>query len=239
MMIITIMIFICDTSSLWGTFQCMNLRELVRSKLEEGLTQRELAAQVGVSQGTINNILAGIYPQKLQVLERFAGFFRIEVATILGAQSDHAPRVNEESPVYRKRPTPSAVRSKRVPLLSYKQAAKLQGKGTLPSPQSIQDYVEADIPGNKNFAFRVSGNAMEPEFHDGDILIINPDIRPKPNEFVATLLPESDSEKAAVRQLKKVGTTSFLHALNPIYQDVPLHKKQQILGKVVWKQKYY
>lgn len=235
---IIMVIFVCEAFSLWSTFLSMNLRELVKTKLKEGLTQRELAARVGVSQGTINNILAGIYPQKVQVLERFAHFFDIDVSKILSAQYHQFPTVNEGFPTYQKTNSqPTAL--KKIPILTYEQVGKIQQREALPPSQSIQDYVEADLPGNTNFALRVSGNAMEPEFQEGDIIIVNPDIQPRPNEFVIATLSEHGSEKVLLRQLRKVGTTYFFHALNPICQDIPLKKKQQTVGKVVLKQKYY
>lgn len=217
----------------------MNLRELVRTKLNEGLTQRELAARVGVSQGTINNILADVYPQKLQVLERFAQFFGIDLSKILSTQHRQFPTVNETVPVYKRTSSQPTSTSKKVPILTYTQAGTLQKRGALPPHQSIQDYVEADLPGTNNFALRVSGNEMEPEFREGDIIVVNPDIQPRPNEFVIATLPKHGSETVLLRQLRKVGTTYFLHSLNPTYQDIPLQKKHRTVGKVVLKQKYY
>jgi len=41
-MIIIMVFFVCEAFSLWSTFLSMNLRELVKTKLKEGLTQREL-----------------------------------------------------------------------------------------------------------------------------------------------------------------------------------------------------
>lgn len=233
-------IFDCEAFSLWSTFESMNLRELVRSKLNEGLTQRELAARVGVSQGTINNILAGIYPQKLQVLERFAQYFGIEVSKILSTSHRQNPAVNEAIPVYKKTTSqPPTSPSKKIPILTYIQAGRLRKRGALPANQSIHDYLEADLPGTNNFALRVSGNEMEPEFQEGDIIVVNPNIQPRPNEFVIATLLEHGSETVLLRQFRKVGTTYFLHSLNPMHQDIPLQKKHRTVGKVVLKQKYY
>ena len=50
----------------------MNLKGLVHRELGEGLTEEELASTVGVSVGTIENILADEFPQDRATWEHFA-----------------------------------------------------------------------------------------------------------------------------------------------------------------------
>lgn len=56
----------------------MPLRELIERSLSSGETQRSLAQKVGVSPGTINNIMMGMRVS-LSTLVQFASFYNISV----------------------------------------------------------------------------------------------------------------------------------------------------------------
>ena len=56
----------------------MNLKGLVHRELGEGLTEEGLASAVGVSVGTIANILADKLPQDPAIWETFARYFRMD-----------------------------------------------------------------------------------------------------------------------------------------------------------------
>lgn len=57
--------------------QAVKLKQLVEKKLAMGLSQRELAEKIGVSHGTINNIIAGSPPKTLSTLQKFADYFHV------------------------------------------------------------------------------------------------------------------------------------------------------------------
>lgn len=65
----------------------MSLKMLVQKAIETGTTQRDLAVQIGVSQGTIGNVLADLPPKKIEVLEKFAAYFRVSVEELRGKSS--------------------------------------------------------------------------------------------------------------------------------------------------------
>jgi len=79
---------------------------------------------------------------------------------------------------------------------------------------------------------------MEPEFHEGDIIVINPYLKPEYNDYVVVSNVE---EEATFKQLKKYGTTQVLHPLNPKYDDIELSKNTEyrVVGVVVEKKKRY
>ncbi len=80
---------------------------------------------------------------------------------------------------------------------------------------------------------------MEPEFTEGEILVVNPHIEAKPGDYV--IVENDDSEEATFKQLKKYGRTTILHPLNPKYADIELKKgnRYRVVGKVVKKEKKY
>lgn len=75
------------------------LRKLIRHEIESGKTQQELALQIGVSQGTVSNAYSGIIPRKIEVLEKFASFFRVSVEDLRG-KTGHAQHVAEPPAPY-------------------------------------------------------------------------------------------------------------------------------------------
>lgn len=57
----------------------MKLKKLVEKSLASGMSQRQLAAKVGVSHGTINSIMAGIRPKKITTLQLLATFYHLSI----------------------------------------------------------------------------------------------------------------------------------------------------------------
>ncbi len=58
---------------------------------------------------------------------------------------------------------------------------------------------------------------MEPEFQDGDTIVINPFLKQEHNDYVVVCNEEG---KATFKQLKKYGKVRALHPLNPKYDDI-------------------
>lgn len=78
---------------------------------------------------------------------------------------------------------------------------------------------------------------MEPESRDGDIIIVNPYIKPNHNDYIVL---KNTKDETVIKQLKKYGKARILHPLNPKYPDIELSDKNQyrIIGKVVEKKRY-
>jgi SOS-response transcriptional repressor LexA len=79
---------------------------------------------------------------------------------------------------------------------------------------------------------------METEFHEGDIIVINPYLKPEHNDYVMVSNMEGE---ATFKQLKKYSRTRVLHPLNPKYDDIELSKNTEysVVGVVVEKKKRY
>lgn len=90
--------------------------------------------------------------------------------------------------------------------------------------------------GARIFALRVTGDSMEPLFHAGEVVIVNPDLHCDPGSYVVAKTPDHGAEEATIKQLKKYGDAFYLHPLNPKYDDIPLDKRHKIVGKIVRKQ---
>lgn len=87
------------------------------------------------------------------------------------------------------------------------------------------------------FALRVKGDSMEPEFQEGDIIIINPHAEVLPNDFA---IFKNGEEEATFKQLKKYAAQWVLHPLNPKHPDIEVKKGEfKIIGRVMKKEKAY
>ena len=79
---------------------------------------------------------------------------------------------------------------------------------------------------------------MEPEFNDGDIIIISPTAKAVTGDYVVA---KNDEEEATFKQYKRFDNTRVLHPLNPKYPDIVLNKdlEYRIVGVVMEKKKRY
>lgn len=125
---------------------------------------------------------------------------------------------------------------KRVPVISWAQAGNWQELCANFQYGGHEEYVETDSKGV--FALKVSGDSMETEFREGDIIVINPYLKPEHNDYVVIV---NDEGEATFKQLKKYGKTRVLHPLNPKYDDMELNKniEYRIVGVVMEKKKRY
>lgn len=81
------------------------------------------------------------------------------------------------------------------------------------------------------FALRVLGTSMEPEFNEGEIIIIEPDGLLRDGAFV---LAQHEGEWI-FRQLCEQAGGWRLHALNPAFPDVALADLSAVRGVVIQK----
>jgi len=81
-------------------------------------------------------------------------------------------------------------------------------------------------------------DVMEPEFKEGEIVVVNPHVEAKSGDYVVV---KNDEEEATFKQLKIYGETTVLHPLNPKYPDIGLKRgdKYHIVGKIVEEKKRY
>lgn len=88
--------------------------------------------------------------------------------------------------------------------------------------------------GGESFALRVLGDDMEPEFNEGDIIIVEPDGALRDGSFVLAQL----RCEWIFRQLARQGEGWCLRALNPArtdLRDLPLPDLSAVQGVVIQK----
>jgi SOS-response transcriptional repressor LexA len=121
-----------------------------------------------------------------------------------------------------------------IPVVGWVQAGQFEPAtdGDFP-PGAADDYVYSDIKGRNLFALRVENDSMEPIFHEGDILIVNPNIKPMTGDYVVAKLAQEG--EATFKKLIEKDQIIILRPLNPNYEDIILTKEDQfeLIGKVV------
>lgn len=201
----------------------MNLKGLVCRELGEGLTEKELAAAVGVAPRTIIKILADRLPKEPAMWKKFAKYFRMDADFL---------RIGRLVSVMETAGGEGAVPMRKVPLLTWTQVGRMMGSI---EPSHITDpeaLLETDVAGARTFALRVKDDSMYPMFGEGEVIFVNPDLESEPGQYVVAAARNSP-ESAMLRELNLIGEQYVLHPLNRRYKDMPLTNAYCIWGKVV------
>lgn len=164
------------------------------------MSQKQVASLLGIPpQGVSNWRSRGIPPGKHAAVASLMG---ISVEALTESKGNVVP-------------VPSGTRM--VPLISFVQAGK-------PTPvaldQNHDDFLSTDIELPEDaFALEIRGDSMEPEFHEGDRIIINPSIAPHPGDYVVAAVDgyeETTFKKYRLRGIDQNG--------NDIIELVPLNE---------------
>lgn len=91
------------------------------------------------------------------------------------------------------------------------------------------EVVETDKTNLCDFALRVAGNSMQPNFDDGDLILVKKQNSVEINEIGVFIV----NGKSYLKQLKE----DYLKSLNPAYDDIKLSEYDKIIcsGKVIGK----
>ena len=85
-------------------------------------------------------------------------------------------------------------------------------------------FPESSIPDGAEFGVRISGDSMEPAYHDGDILIVS-DALPDPGDVGVFVMD-------GMGYVKVCGRGELL-SLNPAYPPIPMTESIRPCGKVI------
>lgn len=126
-----------------------------------------------------------------------------------------------------------------VPLISWVQA----GGFIDPNSQITPGYAEETVPyfgklqSSGIFALRVKNDSMEPEFREGDIVIVNPDRQAENGHYIVA---KNGDHEATLKQLILDGPKVLLKPLNDRYDIIDMTGQEfRIVGVVVFKMKGY
>ncbi|MBD0306162.1 MAG: S24 family peptidase [Nitrospiraceae bacterium] len=197
----------------------MRLQGLLLRELSEGESEHHLAGSIGIAQDMLQEVLKGHVPRDIEIWKKFAAYFRMDMDVLRFGNPHPAPQGQLLPPD----PSDEVVTYRKVPLLSWSHT------GHATAPRTVEAMIETDVAGEDVFALRMPDDSMQPLFHQGEIIFVNPDVRVEEDQYMVVNTGRHDT---VLRQLMKLGREYVLHALNPEYPDMPLTNHHTVVGRV-------
>lgn len=204
-------------------------------------TNAELARRAGTSRAAPTDWLNG----KVRVLSS-------ETAQRLSAQSPYSatwlatgdgPIKKDDLKNAKSNVAPAAIGERRIPLLNYVQAGDFADCGQNFTMEDVE-YLLTDLNlSERAFALQIKGNSMLPEFKEGDRIIVDCEISPRPGDFVVAKNSDQEATFKKYRLLQIDSSGNEVFELTPLNEDYPSMRSDehpvQIIGTMVEHRKYY
>jgi SOS-response transcriptional repressor LexA len=186
-----------------------------QARQQAGLTQQTLGDFCSVSRAAIAQWENGTTHPSLNHLQLAADALGVWVSQLTG-KGDGDDNDPDSPPVSRGWP---------VPVIDHV-AAGLWGTINDPYPpgRGMEVLVTEQKVGPNTFALVVHGNSMAETFHDGDKIIVDPDVTPQPGDYVVAKLDAL--EESTFKKYRPRGTDS---EGQPIIDLVPLNEDWPVL----------
>lgn len=207
-------------------------RDRVRQRRKElGLSQAGLAKKAGLSQTTISDIERGRNDGSREILPLSKALMCTVEHLLQGGplNREEEPNVQIGLKFYPDR--------RGYPIISYVQAGAWREIVDSFPRGGADEYILANSSyGPHTFALRIIGNSMEPEFREGDVVVIDPDVRPDPGNFVVA---RNDEEAATFKKYRPRGIVDGreVFELVPLNEDYAVMRSDQqpiqIIGTMV------
>jgi len=203
---------------------------LKKARLAKKLTQGELALKIGSYQKKYQHWEVDRHEPDIDTLNKLAEALEVSIEWLAG-KTYHQVR---EIPAQYDSP------QRKAPLISWVRAGKLHDPADNLHPgDSEGPPVPTYCKDPQCFALRVDGDSMEPEFNEGDIIIVSPNVDSPSGSYVIARV----DGQVTFKQLRRHGDTILLHPLNPRHNDIMVQgskkKSFKIIGKIVEKIRRY
>lgn len=199
----------------------MKSERIKELRKKQGLTQQKLGELIGANRASVSQWESGDVSPSADYLVALARVFGVSPHWLSTGKGSPEP-ANVEPAVI---PVGS-----RVPILSYVQAGNWREMCEQATTfDGNVEYVTASVDiGPCGFGLWVRGNSMEPRFSEGDLLLADPDVAPKPGDYV---IAKNGSEEATFKKYRPRGideTGRDVFELVPLNEDFPtLHSDRQ------------
>ncbi len=190
---------------------------LTEYRKARGMTLDAVAKLAGTTRGQIWKLENGEIQLTPRWLDRLSKALDCEPLELLGGSEGLAGAAGRD-----------------LPVIDYVQA----GDWTAPvDPYAKGDGMAVVHPATrvsaKAFALEIRGNSMEPEFREGDRVIVDPAVSPLPGDFVVAKL--DDAHEATFKKYRPLGTGKGaaieLIALNPDWPALRIDRQNP--GRIV------
>lgn len=133
---------------------------------------------------------------------------------------------------------------RRVPVISYVQAGMWTEIVNNLQPNEASDWIiTSDKVSPQTFVLILRGNSMEPDFKDGEMVVIDPSVKPRPGSFVVAKngREEATFKKYRPRSIDVLGNEVF--ELVPLNDDYPIMRSNEqpieIIGTMVEHRRFF
>jgi len=207
-------------------------KKIKEIRLNLGLNQLQFAKRIGISRTHLSTLENEKSLPSLEVLKRISNEFNIPREDL-----EKLWEMDKKDLESRKEYIPI----RKVPVLNSISAGELlEWTDKEYPPGWAEEWIEVDsgVTDPNAFALKVHGDSMEPEFHEGEYVVVSPNTQWVSGDYV--VIANSHNEKA----LKKIRVNKdhiVLISLNPKYEPIVLGKNEnpRVIGKVIRKVKKY
>jgi SOS-response transcriptional repressor LexA len=202
----------------------LNLSHLLRSSKKN---KRVFAEYVGTDPAYISQLMSE------KIARSMGDELARKIESAFGLQHGwmDVSHATEERAHYQFDPVPSG---RKIPLISWVQAGNWAEVIDNFSPGDAEEYLDCPVTcSSTTFCLRVRGDSMEPRFHDGEYIFVDPAGEARNKSFVIVRL---DSElEATFKQLIVEGEKRYLKPLNPQWPTaiIEINGNATICGVVI------
>lgn len=189
-------------------------KRLKEARAHAGLTQEQLAEKAALSQSAIGDL-----ESKRHGSRRTATLAAICGVSALWLESGQGPMT--AGAASRLTQLPQGMR--RYPVLSFSQArARSESAGGARDTETLGVEAASDSASLQSFFLQLDDNSMSPEYRPGDCVLIDPQVRPQPGDFV---LASHGAQQALLRKYRLRGSNADgedVFELVPLNEDYPV-----------------
>ncbi|AIX73677.1 helix-turn-helix domain-containing protein [Pantoea sp. PSNIH4] len=185
------------------------------------LTQKDLASRVGVSHVAISQW------EKDETAPRGDNLLRLSEA--LGC----APAYLHTGDGAATNVAPGSIDFRAVPVISYVQAGYWTAECTIRSIEGDIEFLHTNMElSDSAFSLIIKGNSMEPDFREGDAVVIDPEVIPLPGDFVVA---KNGEEEALFKKYRPRGVIAGqeVFELVPLNEDYPTLRSDQVPIRII------
>lgn len=181
-----------------------------------GWSEAELARRAGINQSTAHRILKGESQNpQINYIERMARALALDMTEVLGLRVAE-PRTDYDSNV-----APGPALQDRVPLISWVRAGDLCDTEDPFQPGDAEDWLDCPFPHSPSaFCLELRGLSMWPDYREGEIVLVEPDLTALHNDDVIARTPDGQS---TFKRLQITEDGNYLLALNPDFPNRIMH----------------
>lgn len=193
------------------------------------MTISELSILADSDVGNISRLERDLQGFSPQLLSKIANALSVPIAELFSDSASTSPYQNMEI---------APPDTRRIPVISNVQAGVWTASSEIRECDGNMAYITTDLElGQHAFAIVIQGNSMEPEFTEGDLVLIDPSEPIHPGDFVVAKNGEEETtfKKYRPRGIGDDGEEIF--ELIPLNDDYPAMRSDrqsiQIIGVMV------